>query len=150
MQVSGLQLFTLALAVMGCVLGLINTWVNLDKNRVKIIVVPMGVIPIGAADPNLRFSIRVTNMSTFPVSVSGAGVLYRGTKVRGSIITPVFYDGEDRWPKRLESRESLTVYSQSPVSEEGYKIRCAYAETQCGVVTRGTSGALKKISREAT
>jgi len=147
---STLQLFTFALAVLGSVLGVINTWVNLDKNRVKIKVVPQRAIPVGGADPKIKFCIDITNLSSFPISISDAGVFYHGTKNRGATVSPIFSDGEGRWPKRLQPRESLTVYSQLPNAEPGKKIRCAYAKTQCGIITEGNSGALKQISRESS
>jgi len=141
------QTITFAIALLGAVLGVINTWYNLDKLRLKLKVAPKRAIPLGAADPRLTFCIEVTNLSSFPVSVEDAGVFYRGTKNRGSIVQPVFAEGGS-WPKRLEPRTSFTVYSQAPHSTQGHRIKCAYARTQCGSTVTGTSPALKQIANE--
>jgi hypothetical protein len=143
------QALTLSIAVIGAVLGIINTWQNLDKSRLKLKVTPAHAIPIGDVDPRLTFCIEVANLSTFPVSICDVGVFYRGTKWRGSIIQPVFSDG-GIWPKRLEPRSSITVYSQTPEPFQGHKVRCAYASTQCGYTKTGNSPALKQIAHKLT
>ena len=142
------QAITLAIALLGAVLGLINTWHNLDKDKLKLKVVPKRAIPVGSADPNLTFCIEITNLSSFAVSVDEAGVFYRGTKNRGGIIVPVFSDGGS-WPRRLEPRSSVTVYSQAPHSRSGHRIKCAYARTQCGRTVTGISPALSQIANES-
>jgi hypothetical protein len=139
---------TLAIAVLGAALGVINTWHGLNQTRVKLKVVPAHAIPVGAANPNLRFSIEITNVGAVPVTVCDVGVLYRGTNQRGSIVQPIILDG-GQWPRRLEPRSSVTIYGQRPTSGQSQRIRCAYAKTQCGVTKTGTSGALKQIVREA-
>ena len=137
---------TLAIAVLGAVLGIINTWHALDKTRVKIIVRPKHAIPFGNADLRLTFCIEVTNLSAFAVTVSDVGIFYHGTKIRGSITCPVFAD-DGAWPRRLEPRSSITIYSKSPVSYSGHSIKCAYAITECGVITVGNSPALKQLEK---
>jgi hypothetical protein len=143
---STVEAVTFAIAVLGAVLGLVNTWHNLDKTRVKLAVRPKRAIPLGNVDPRLTFCIEVTNLSSFAVTVSDVGVFYYGTKSRGSIINPVLLDG-GVWPRRLEPRSSVTVYGQKPTSySTDDKIRCAYAITDCGVTRRGNSPALKQIA----
>lgn len=146
-EMSNLQLFTFAIAVLGAVLGIINTWHGLDKSRVKLKLKPAHAIPFGGADPNIKFCIEITNLSSFPVTIYDAGVFFKGTEKRGCIVNPVFTD-HGSWPRRLEPRSSITVYSQIPKSTEGYKIKCAYAKTQCGVIVKGNSNALKQIANE--
>jgi hypothetical protein len=41
------QLATTSVAVVGAVLGIINTWHGLDKSRMKLKVVPAHAIPLG-------------------------------------------------------------------------------------------------------
>lgn len=145
LEVPVMQIVTFGIAVLGAVLGIINTWHSLDKARVKLKVIPAHAIPVGGVDSRLRFCIQITNLSLFPVTISDAGVFYNGTKSRGAIVNPIFPEGGN-WPKRLESRSSISVYSQIPVAPLGHKIKCAYATTQCGVVATGISGALKQIA----
>lgn len=139
------QALTLSIAVIGAVLGIINTWQAVDKSRLKLKVTPAHAIPIGDVNPRLTFCVEVVNLSAFPVSICDVGVFYRGTKQRGSVIQPVFSDG-GTWPRRLEPRSSITVYSQTPESYPGHKIKCAYARTQCGYTRTGNSPALKQIA----
>ncbi len=136
---------TMSIAVLGAVLGVINTWHNLDKMRVKLVVLPKHAIPVGAADPNITFCIEITNLSSFAVTVAEAGVFFHGTKARGAIIQPIMADGGE-WPRRLEPRTSVTVYAQNPATEAKHRIRCAYATTECGVTRTATSRALKQIA----
>ena len=140
------QAVTLSLAVLGAVLGLINTWHGLDKSRVKLKVLPAHSIPVGAANPALSFCIEVTNLSAFAVTVHDVGVFYYGTKQRGSYVQPVLIDGGP-WPRRLEPRSSVTVYGTRPESSADHRIKCAYARTECGVTKTGTSPALKQLAR---
>jgi hypothetical protein len=145
-NITVVQAVTLSIAVLGAVLGLINTWQGLDKSRVKLKVRPAHAIPVGNASPVLTFCIEVTNLSAFAVTVCDVGVFYHGTDRRGSFVQPVFIDG-GRWPRRLEPRSSVTVYGQRPESRPDQRIKCAYAKTECGVTKTGTSPALKQIAR---
>lgn len=136
---------TLAIAILGAVLGLINTWHAIDRKRVKIRVRPKHAIPVGAVDPRITFCIEITNLSEFAVTVDETGVLYKGTDARGAYTQPILLNGKS-WPRRLEPRSSVTVYGQSPQSEPGRTLRCAYAHTECGVIRTGTSPAFKQLA----
>lgn len=140
-----IQGVTLAIAVLGAVLGVINTWHALDRTRVKLRVRPKHAIPVGGFDPRLTFCIEVTNLSAFAVTVEETGVLYKGSDSRGAYTQPILIDGGS-WPRRLESRSSVTVYGQPPRSQEGHVLKCAYARTACGVVRKGTSPAFKQLA----
>lgn len=139
-----LQGVTLAIAVLGAVLGLINTWHSIDRTRVKLRVRPKRAIPIGAVEHRLTFCIEITNLSAFAVTIEEAGVLYRGTSWRGAYARPVLLDGGP-WPRRLESRSSVTVYGEPPEAPDGHSLRCAFARTACGVVRKGSSPAFKQL-----
>lgn len=145
MDITWFQAATLGIALVGAVLGIINTWQGLDKARIKLKVTPAHAIPYGGIDESLRFCIEITNLSAFPVTISDAGVFFHGTTKRGAIVSPVFSD-HGHWPRRLEPRSSITVYSQIPRSSTGHKIKCAYAKTQCGHTQTGSSPALKQIA----
>jgi bacterioferritin-associated ferredoxin len=54
---------TLAVAIVGAVLGILNTWKAYDRDRPKLRVIPKHAIPVGAADPRLTFCIEVVNLS---------------------------------------------------------------------------------------
>lgn len=140
-----LQGVTLAIAVLGAVLGVINTWHALDRTRVKLRVRPKHAFPVGGFDSRLTFCIEITNLSAFAVTVEEAGVLYKGSNSRDAYTQPVLIDG-GAWPRRLESRSSVTVYGQSPEPHLGHALKCAYARTACGVVRKGTSPAFKQLA----
>ena len=135
---------TLAVAVLGAVLGIINTWHGLSRSRVKLKVVPAHAIPIGDVDPSINFSIEVTNLSEFAVTIREVGLFYEGTKIRRALV-PIILDGGN-WPRRLEPRTSVTGYGRAPHTTAGPKIRCAYARTDCGRTKTGNSPALKQIA----
>lgn len=140
-----IEAVTLSIAVLGAVLGLINTWLGLDKSRVKLRVRPMHAIPVGSADPRLTVCIEVTNLSVFAVTIDDVGFLLSGTKSRAAYTQPVLIDG-GRWPRRLEPRSSVTVYGQPPEPSSGARIKCAYARTECGVTQTGVTPAMKQIA----
>ncbi len=140
-----IQIITFSLAVLGSVLGVINTWKGFDKDRVKIRVSPKHAIPVGATDPNIEFSIDVLNLSTFPITISEVGILYHGTKERGVSVNPLLFDGSS-FPRRLETRTSLTAYfyGEALVNAK-LRAKCAYAKTDCGVTAKGNSPAFKQL-----
>lgn len=141
---TALESITLAIAIFGLVLGLINTWHALDRTRVKLRVRPNHVIPVGAMDPQLTFCIEVVNLSSFAVTIEEAGVFYKGTNSRAAYSNPVLLDS-GAWPRRLESRESVTIYGQPPKPHQGHTLKCAYARTACGVVRKGSSPAFRQL-----
>lgn len=142
-----IQAITLSLATLGAILGIINTWHNLDKSRVKIKVLPQHAIPVGTFNPKLTFCIAITNLSTFPVTIRNAGVEYQKTDIRSVLIKPEMIDN-GKWPRRLEPRSSFTVYMERPERIIGHPIKCAFAETDCGSTFTGNSPALKQIISE--
>jgi hypothetical protein len=136
---------TLSIAVLGAVLGLINTVYQLDRSRIKLRVTPKHVTPVGAANPNLTFCIEVTNLSSFPVTIEEVGVFLTQTTARMSYLRPVLPDGGP-WPRRLEPRSSVSVYGETPVAKHGHSLKCAYARTSCGITRKGSSPIFKQLA----
>ncbi len=136
-SVNWIQLITFSLAVLGAVLGVLNTWRSIDKDRVKLKVIPKQAIPVGGADERLTFCVEVINLSSIPVTVSDVGVLYRGTDRRGCMTVIPVMSPDGPFPRRLEPRSAFTVYSQEP--ENRRHLKCAYAKTECGVQATGSS-----------
>jgi hypothetical protein len=140
---------TLSLALLGAVLGVLNTWKAYDKDRPKLRVIPQNAVPVGGADPCLTFCIEVINLSGFALTVRDVGVSYRGTKTRLALIQPVLRDGGP-WPRRLEPRAAVTVYfDRESLDARTHDIRCAYAMTECGLIFEGSSPAMRQLAREA-
>jgi hypothetical protein len=136
---------TLALALLGAVLGVINTLHALDKTRVKLRVRPKHAIAFGSMDERLDLCIEITNLSAFAITVEEAGVFLKASDERLAYTNPVLID-DGGWPRRLEPRTSVTIYGRAP-STISRRLRCAYATTACGVTRVGTSPAFKQLAR---
>jgi len=153
---------TLAIAVLGAVLGIINTIHSLNRDRILLKVIPEWVVPKGHDERDL--GIRVINLSYIAVSVEEIGFEIKGEKIPlfdpsfEEVEVPLFDSGvslsraalgERMFPKRLEPRTSMTVTVPGEVlkslkSEEFKKIKIAYAITNCGLIFKGSSGALRQ------
>ncbi len=140
---------TFGIAFLGAVLGIINTWRNIDRDRVKLLVKPAHAIPVGALEymhPNIEFSIEVVNLSVFPVIVSEVGFLHKAMDSRAAVMQPITLNGPTT-PRKLEPRESASFYMVRPERHDGRPIKCAYAKTSCGRTFRGNSPALMQFNR---
>lgn len=140
-----IQSITLVIAILGASLGIINTWHALDRTRVKLRVVPKTAHPFGYGAPEVDFCIEVTNLSTFAIYLDEGGLLYSGTSKKGIILNPIFpNDINGSWPKKLESRESTTIYMLLSNSTE-HKINAIYIKTQCGIKKIVKSKLMQKV-----
>jgi len=146
-EITIFQVVTLSIAIIGAILGIINTWYNLDKNRVKLKVLPSHAFSIGNVNQDFNFCISVTNLSSFAITIHEIGILYHDTDSRGAITYPIFLDS-GKWPRKLEPRTSFSAYSLLDKSNTSYKIKCAYAKTECGLMIKGTSAALNEIANK--
>lgn len=143
-----IQYFTFSVAMLGAVLGIINTWKSSDRDKIKLKVIPKHAIPVGSADPSIICAIEVINLSSFAITLSEVGFLLKGTKARISSINLLLAEGGSL-PKRLESRTAVTAYfTASDLVSNHYKIRCAYAWTASGEKFKGNTPALRQISRK--
>ena len=138
---------TLAIALVGAVLGIMNMWRSISHDKPKIKVTPKRAFPVGGADQRIDFSIEAVNLGAVAVTICELGFFHHGTATRSSLVVPIIIDGGP-WPRRLEPRTSITVYGTSDrIGASKHSIRCAYAMTDCGLTFKGNSGALKQISK---
>jgi hypothetical protein len=146
---------TLVTAILGCtfgllgaVLGIINTWRAFVRDQVRI-----KVIPTYAFDErNEYIGIEITNLSAFPVTITGFGFLLEG---REKNHIPVL--NSDCWnctiPARMETRTSINAFIPMAFCSrpEFALVKEAYAKTACGKRVTGNSAALqahiKKMKR---
>lgn len=156
-------------AFVGMGLGLYNFWIERSKRKVNILVKPKSItrryrnpeMGTGGVITSINdfctepidsyFAIEVVNLSTFPVTIDNVGFELIKNDTRMSIVEPIFSD-EGKWPRRLDQRESVTIYGSLPhlLKEPGTCIiKNAFAETSCGKLFRGTSGALKGLVQYA-
>lgn len=129
-------------------MGLINTWRSIDASRVKVKVLPSHAIAVGGANPAIKFSIAVTNLSTFPITIDNVGFLYEGTDEKG-VLVDYQLNQPGTLPVRLESRTSVSVYCRRPEPMAGHPIKRAFATTACGITVTGSSPALRQVARGA-
>lgn len=150
--------------ICGAVLGVINTWNQLSRNRVRLKVIPK----LGYVLPNKTimtgmnvdelqehysehgvpslWCIEVVNLSAFAVTISSLGFgKAKGEPLHCFIFEPGTMSGK-KWPTRLEPREAETFLGKVGQSLQTAQMKkpIAYAETDCGVVCYGTSPILQK------
>lgn len=139
---------TLGIALLGAVLGIINTWHQIRKDRVRLHVAPK-ILRLIQADQisGPQLCIEVINLSTFPVTISGVGFRTRGHDV--ALVHPIFLD-QGSWPRRLDPRQSVSAFfNEEWRKDQDLKhVQWAIATTQCGVTCCGTVKQLKKQIRD--
>lgn len=130
---------TFGIAVVGAVLGVINTYQAFEQRRVKLLVRPSYGIPVPVGE--LMIAVEVLNLSSFPVTIAEIGFVLSGGK---RYFQPELLTEQKSLPVRLGSRESITGYftiSKLDVRQ----IRKAFACTACGEKAFGDSPALRQI-----
>ncbi len=135
------ETITFTLGCVGSLLGVMNTWRSLSKERVRLKVIPKRVVTAGNFPYRVNISVDVINFSSFPLTITEIGFSIQGSDKRGVLIKPMTSDAREL-PVRLDSRESLTVYG---IIEGAYNYKNAYALTACGYKKKGTSPAFKQI-----
>lgn len=137
------DIITICIAVLGAVLGIINTLQALNKDRVKLRVIPkMSFFIYEDVDSRIQPCIEVINVSIFPISINQIGFSLRGG---GDLIsTQPFLSHGEKLPVRLESRSSTTIYFPPEILNDPKfrTVKYAFAKTQCGLLFKGRSKAL--------
>lgn len=145
-----LQVVTSCVAVVGAILGLINTWHNLSKDDLRLKIVPANCLLFRMGVKNeWTLSIDVINLSSFPVTVEEVGLRLRsGDKL---VIPATPTTNGKGLPQRLEPREALTIMFDSSISANPKlaDVRKAYARCQCGSLRYGSGPALKQLINNA-
>ena len=134
---------TLVIAVLGAVLGIINTTHNLLDRRVRLRITPKWAI----ADETTGLAIDVCNLSKFPVVIHEIGFVLgrpRGKLPRRVPIPEQRIFSGRQGPLKIEPRDSASM-AFFVNGMEGRDITRAYALTSTGEIAFGTSGALKQF-----
>ncbi|CAA2161203.1 hypothetical protein MBRA_06363 [Methylobacterium brachiatum] len=134
---------TLAVAVLGAVLGLMNTWNAISARRVRLVVKTTFAYSLDALEAPFMAGIEVINLSAFAVTVTEVGFTLRGTTHRAASSFPRIIDGKP-WPRRLEAREAVSAYVDPPRDSE-FEIRAAYAHLASGETITGKGPAIKNL-----
>jgi len=138
---------SLTVAVIGAGLGILNTWHNFYRQRVRLKVIPKcaWIGPGGIYSdvrqhrPASTLCVEVVNLSEYPVTITEVGY-WLPERNRARVVWPIIMDNKE-WPRRLQSRESVTAYLNKEDVPDS--IGRAYATTDCGVTRFGNSNALK-------
>lgn len=164
--------FTIALAVLGATLGVINTWWSLYKDRVRLRVravwgqrVKDGTGTVGmirstsvqTLDDNSSgfMGIEITNLGMVTVTIDGAGVVCNGFfsrrfahRIQRRAIMGSAFNGVT-FPRQLKSRESVLVWALEPseaVDRFAAGATRVYASTACGLNIFGTSRLFRRLA----
>lgn len=138
---------TLGLAILGAVLGILNAWVSLRRDQVRLRVRPLSVIVTHGLP--FDFGIEVINLSLFPVTLEEVGFTLDGNSAncgdRAVVFQPHTSDGGP-WPRRLEPLPAVTLYFETrylprPLSRLGR----AYARTACWEFAYGSTPASRSL-----
>lgn len=132
--------------IAGAILGVINTWWQLRRNKVRLKIIPKHIIPVGALrNEPMNFGLEVINLSEFSVVIEDVGFLLKGGR-HGTIATVQGIESNGSLPLRLEPRSSYSKWFYADQETTDWReVRKAYARTQCGTEATGTSGALNQL-----
>lgn len=134
---------TLAIAVLGAGLGVLNYWNTVSARRVRLRIKPSVAYSIDNMLQDPMIGIEVINLSTFAVTVTEVGFTLAGTTARAVAARPVIIDGKP-WPRRLESREAVTAYMEQPTRGQ-YMVPSVYARLASGEHLTGKGPALNGL-----
>lgn len=134
-----ISIVSLAVGSVGAVLGVINTWNALERQRVKLVVRPAQSMLVPSGQPIL--TVEVTNLSAFPITIAEIGFRLRNGQ---KAITPGNLLNGKPLPQRMESRESVTAFFDL-TDFDPRQILMAFASTKCGECEEGTSPSLEQL-----
>lgn len=137
---------TLAVALLGAALGILNTWQSFYRNRLRVSVSPRKAIAAGQ-EPRLCFEI--VNRGYLPVTISGIGLRLRRPRHRHYFAFLARTIDGAALPQRMEPRTSMTLFmpidaDHDPLIREA---RDAFVTTACGRTFRGNSQTLRSHIR---
>lgn len=127
------DLVTGTMAAVGAVLGVVNAWKAFVSDRIKLRVKLVKSYPMSMPSmPDRMIGVEVINLSKFAVTIVDAGLTVAGSSDRLSFaVNPIIADGGP-WPRRLESREAVTLRVDAQQLKHQPRPQFVYATTACG------------------
>jgi len=125
---------TLAIAVAGLALGILNTWRSIARDRPRVRVRVMGWLNSYGES---GFCLEVSNVGCVPVSVAQVGILLSRPRGHMFLFAPHGI-GADSFPRALAAGESVTVYAPPGTDDDpalAFASR-AFAKTATGLLFR--------------
>lgn len=153
-----IKFVTFGLALLGAVLGIVNTVVGLINSKLRVrvkLVFGWGID--GSGKPLQKphaVGVEVTNISSFPITVIDVGVAHRRSwrhwhrrKEHRDRSTFVGSLVEVTLPQRMDAREQATFYIPLALVPNDKSYWRVYAKTACGRVIYGNNAdkALRKL-----
>lgn len=137
---------TFGLAVVGALLGVLNTWRSLIKDRVRLRLNVAGYI---TNQGDRGINIEVVNLSEFAITVKQVAFDHRNGNIL--VVLPIEAYGGKIPPQRLEPRASFSaVLPASRIKDADFAgVTRAFAITACGRKFRGSSVYLKSLIKKA-
>lgn len=133
---------TMSIALLGAVLGVMNTWNAINQQRVRVRVTPHFVASLDRRP--LGISIEVINLSAFALTIEEIG--FTSNKGRLPLLAARFPDGVSL-PRRLASREAISaVIGPTDFGIPPVRLGDAYVRTACGRTISGNSPAGRQFS----
>lgn len=142
MDIGSITLGTAILGVVagltGVVLGIVNTLINVKRDRVRLRVRLSQVITVGLGfDGQRTYSIEALNLSEFPVVVTDIG-LSLTKKENASLSTVPGLEPRGKLPLRLEPRTKYQkMFQASSIDDLWPRMISTYSQTECGVTAKG-------------
>lgn len=139
---------TLGVALLGAVLGIVNLWRAIDRDRIRLRVSPC--FYMHPEEPIEGICIEVVNLGYLPVTVSQVGFLVSGARKQFIFPEALFLD-KTNLPQRLEARASLTAFIPAGTQNDPVfaDVTRAFAKTACGRKFTGSSPYLKDCIKAA-
>lgn len=133
---------TLSIALMGALLGLLNTWRSFAKDRPRLRVSVKGWL---SSCGDSGFCVEVANTGFVPVSVSQVGILLRRPRGRVFLFAPYGLGVQD-FPHALGAGESMTVYAPPGTDENPALAHAsrAFVRTAAGLTFCGRRGEVSR------
>lgn len=137
------EAITLMTAMVGAVLGVLNTWQGYRRDRVRLkvqirqsIFMPAGIVTL---------CITVRNVGFQPVTVTAIGLT--SGKLDGQIVNA--QPGNERLPHRLEPRTALDWYADPSAEQVAVReaFSRAYVKTACGIRVTSSRRFLRQLRR---
>lgn len=136
---------TLAIAILGVALGVLNYWRSISKDKIHLRVIPKH---FNDTTGGAGVCVSITNLGFLPATVSEVGIMLRDGNRLAALHS---YGTNEMLPKLLEPRTSFTFYF-APGTHKDPRIAdaCyAYAWTACDRKIKGKSKALKSMIKKA-
>jgi hypothetical protein len=159
---NGMEITTLTIAVIGCLLGVFNTWQAWDRSRIKIRVKPQLYTPNGGHELVAQSTppddgefqrrgilIEVVNDGEKSVTVGDVGFLCRGSGGNSVSIRNIGFFNSVTLPFQLKPCDSIRFILEvnSPTQRELGSLGEAYVTLTTGRMFKGSSAGLEAMAR---